>query len=94
MLQKKRTLHEGLLIRLGKRESESRGGEEDHFEEILKLSFKAFIRINPKVFTSRCDRDKISMVHGWTNTFVFIYRWFHIIISYYFIDIIISYSII
>lgn len=48
MLQKKRALHEGLLIRLGKRESESRGGEEDHFEEILKLSLKHSYELIPK----------------------------------------------
>lgn len=48
-----------------KRELESRGGEEAHFEEmILKLSFKTFIQINPKVFTGRCNRDKVSIVHG------------------------------
>lgn len=61
-------------------------GEGDHFEKVvLMLSFGAFTRINPKVFTTRCDRD-ISVVHGWT-LFVFICKWLHR--HYYFIDIII-----
>lgn len=32
--------------------------ERRHFEKVIfRLSFEEFTRINPKVFTTRCDRD-------------------------------------